>query len=631
MSSITNIPINTRSMNGIITISDGTAILENGDLSGVDNLDANTSNINILTTTTQPVGTSNNSVATTQFVANGFVALTGTNNISSNNTFTGSNSFNTGILTAKTQLSTDNSTNVSTTEFVKIQEYAPLSGLNTFTNDNTFTNIITSQGGITSGGAITIKRASGDSSIIIQNNANLATNTIGISGVVSSYSQSGTSSGHSFFVRDSANINRNILNMTYANVTFTSSAPINTTASDPAVTNATGYLATTRFVNSKQTNFLTLANTWTNQQTLSRTAGNVNLRLLDSSNSSNCDFAVNNNQINIRQSLNDSKFIFNTNDTSGIQTDTLTINSTTTTLRTINPLDQPTAVMPSASDTSTKTPTCNWVQSAITNAISGITNFFNLSSNNTATGQNNFQNSGSNIPLTISTSSVANYVGNHFVSSGAGSYNPMVQANEYVIVGRDTSTLGNGTLTLTTHSGTSGGIKISGNGNTSTYGTHTFRSYIIPSTVSNPSLNNASLGYIYGQNALSFNPLWTGISPNQNLYTLNITASGSPLVFGTYLVNTCLLYFTSGVGATLAANWNQTGTTTLVNANMASVTPTSFFQDPPGTGLYYACVNFSFTIGVYGATTWFLNAYRTGGTNPQGFVSSAYFTWTRIA
>ena len=32
MSSTTNIPINTRSMNGIITISDGTAIMENGNL-----------------------------------------------------------------------------------------------------------------------------------------------------------------------------------------------------------------------------------------------------------------------------------------------------------------------------------------------------------------------------------------------------------------------------------------------------------------------------------------------------------------------------------------------------------------------------------------------------------------------
>ena len=64
---------------------------------------------------------------------------------------------------------------------------------------------------------------------------------------------------------------------------------------------------------------------------------------------------------------------------------------------------------------------------------------------------------------------------------------------------------------------------------------------------------------------------------------------------------------------------------------MSSVSNQQFFQDPPGTGLYYACVNFSFTTYVYGATTWFLNGFRTGGIAPQGFVTSAYFSWTRIA
>ncbi len=46
MSSITNIPINSRSMNGIITISDGTAVMENGDLININNIDADTLNTN---------------------------------------------------------------------------------------------------------------------------------------------------------------------------------------------------------------------------------------------------------------------------------------------------------------------------------------------------------------------------------------------------------------------------------------------------------------------------------------------------------------------------------------------------------------------------------------------------------
>lgn len=50
MSSIMNIPINTRSMNGIITISDGVATMENGDLSNINNMDANTSTIGTLNT-----------------------------------------------------------------------------------------------------------------------------------------------------------------------------------------------------------------------------------------------------------------------------------------------------------------------------------------------------------------------------------------------------------------------------------------------------------------------------------------------------------------------------------------------------------------------------------------------------
>lgn len=42
MSSLTNIPINARSMNGLITISDGTAILENGDLTTTGDVTSNT-------------------------------------------------------------------------------------------------------------------------------------------------------------------------------------------------------------------------------------------------------------------------------------------------------------------------------------------------------------------------------------------------------------------------------------------------------------------------------------------------------------------------------------------------------------------------------------------------------------
>ena len=47
MSSTTNIPINTRSMNGIITISDGIATMENGNLTDLNSVDAKSMNITI--------------------------------------------------------------------------------------------------------------------------------------------------------------------------------------------------------------------------------------------------------------------------------------------------------------------------------------------------------------------------------------------------------------------------------------------------------------------------------------------------------------------------------------------------------------------------------------------------------
>ena len=68
MSSTTNIPINTRSMNGIITISDSIATMENGNLTDINTLDANTTNSTVMTTTTQPPETNNTTVATTAFV-----------------------------------------------------------------------------------------------------------------------------------------------------------------------------------------------------------------------------------------------------------------------------------------------------------------------------------------------------------------------------------------------------------------------------------------------------------------------------------------------------------------------------------------------------------------------------------
>ena len=135
MSSTTNIPINTRSMNGIITISDGIATMENGNLTDVNTVDANSMNSTILTTTTQPPGTSNNTVATTAFVNSNLLAYA---KLAGPQTFTGNHNF-------PTQVTSNNSTLAATTAFVKNQDYGKLtlasgSTLQSWFGSNRFSN-----------------------------------------------------------------------------------------------------------------------------------------------------------------------------------------------------------------------------------------------------------------------------------------------------------------------------------------------------------------------------------------------------------------------------------------------------------------------------------------------------------
>ncbi len=92
-------------------------------------------NSTILTTTTQPPGTSDNTVATTEFVNTnllGYALL----NPASPQTFTGDNNF-------PTQATANNSTLVATTAFIKNQGYAILNANNIFTGTN---NRFTSNG-----------------------------------------------------------------------------------------------------------------------------------------------------------------------------------------------------------------------------------------------------------------------------------------------------------------------------------------------------------------------------------------------------------------------------------------------------------------------------------------------------
>jgi len=170
----------------------------------------------------------------------------------------------------------------------------------------------------------------------------------------------------------------------------------------PASNDSTTKLSTTAWVQSaitaNNTSLLSSVNTWTSLNTFSRTAGNTNLRLLDSTNNTTFTGAVGNNQINLIMSNNDSKIYFQTYTTGGVLTDTLLLNSATTTFTTTNPLIS-TATMPAFSTSSNQLGTMAWTQGAISSATNSL-----LSSNNTWTGTNTFTqqvNANNGIVLTL--------------------------------------------------------------------------------------------------------------------------------------------------------------------------------------------------------------------------------------
>jgi hypothetical protein len=79
-------------MNGVITISDGVATMEDGNLTGLDTLQTNTLNSTTLTTSTPPSGSNDTTVPNTNWVYTNYAGL------NKNNAFTGTNNFNTAAI-----------------------------------------------------------------------------------------------------------------------------------------------------------------------------------------------------------------------------------------------------------------------------------------------------------------------------------------------------------------------------------------------------------------------------------------------------------------------------------------------------------------------------------------------------
>ena len=141
MASQTNIALNSRSMNGIITVSDGSAVLENGTLTcnNINTIGLNLSGGTITGLTslsTSPLyPDSSNKIATTAFVSNNFVdKTTAQTDIAGQKTFT--TGVTTSLIKAVTGANIFTDFSLTTTTPVPINSF--LSGLATGWNQQGF-------------------------------------------------------------------------------------------------------------------------------------------------------------------------------------------------------------------------------------------------------------------------------------------------------------------------------------------------------------------------------------------------------------------------------------------------------------------------------------------------------------
>ena len=175
MSSITNIPIASRSMNGVITISDGTATLENGDLTNVNNIDTSSITADNFTTNDFSINTNLDLNGDTSHVRFLYASDPTNTDITRASIFTPKITIGTAVLAGfelnvgglsklnqavtTTPALHDNSKMIPTTEWVANEGYARVTditnGTLTYTGNNTFAGDVNLQGASNFTGAAT--------------------------------------------------------------------------------------------------------------------------------------------------------------------------------------------------------------------------------------------------------------------------------------------------------------------------------------------------------------------------------------------------------------------------------------------------------------------------------------------
>ncbi len=194
------------------------------------------------------------------------------------------------------------------------------------------------------------------------------------------------------------------------------------------------------------------------------------------------------------------------------------------------------------------------------------------------TGNQKFQNSGANLPISIgSTSAGITSIGGLFVSDGAGSYNASVGLNDLVLISTGTGN-GTGTLTLTSWSNTPVGLKISPTSSTFV------GSVNVPTqlTTDNSTLV-ASTAYVKNQGyaSLAGTQTFTGVNTFSNLTVHNATLRNFQSTQAVFPGDFRLLDSTQ----TYLTQMYQVGTTCIIDAPFASSRFSLSTRDALNTGL----------------------------------------------
>lgn len=246
-----------------------------------------------------------------------------------------------------------------------------------------------------------------------------------------------------------------------------------------------------------------------------------------------------------------------------------------------------------------------------------------LNASNSFTGTQTLTTSGTNFPLRVKNSTaVTTKELCTFVAQSASNYNPIVVANDCVVLGRDSGTIDTGVLTLTTHGSTNCGIRITNNTINIRSGTTTFNGTVaLINGITANSYEPADSSYLGFTNKITSGS-WTA-TPGATIAQLYsfVFDNGANYKYGTYRFELMIRY-TSTVN-TQKATFNFDTASASTNALRMVARDSDGYLI--GT-TYYFTFNMSFVDEIYANKTWYFNGLSTIAT----LSTASYIQITRV-